>query len=86
MRFYVFSVQHNMVAGSENRGVPKAYNTLDEAVAEFHREMAADMKNDTLDWALVMVINSEGGIHRNEKWTRPAPEPLPEETEDTVTE
>ena len=70
MRFYVMAIQHNMVANAENRSVPKAYNTLDEAIAEFHKQMAADMNNATLDWTLAMVINSEGGIHRNEKWTR----------------
>lgn len=77
MRFYVFVVEHNMIAGAENRTVPKAYDSLDDAIAEFHRVLSVDMKNDTLDWALAMVINSEGGIHRNEKWTRP----IPEETE-----
>lgn len=71
MRFYVMFVQYNRVAEAENRSVPKAFDTLDEAVAEFHTQMGKDMKNDTLGWSLGMVINSDGGIYRNEKWTRP---------------
>lgn len=80
MRFYLITIQYNRVAQAENRTAPKAYDTLDEAVAEFHVQMGKDMKNDSLGWALNMVINSEGGIHKNEKWTRPVdPEPVPEE-------
>lgn len=70
MRFYLVSIQHNMEKDAENRTVPKAYDTLDEAVAEFHTQMGKDMNNASLDWAVHMVINSEGGIHRNEKWVR----------------
>lgn len=75
MRFYVFSVQHNAEKNSENRSVPKAYNTRNEAIAEFHRELAADMGNATLDWSLVMVINSAMGIEAKERWDRTPEEP-----------
>ena len=78
MRFYVFSVQYNRIAEAENRTVPKAFNDLDSAVAEFHSQMAKDMKNDTLGWSLCMVINSLGGIYKNELWTRPE-EPVVDE-------
>lgn len=34
--------------------------------------MADDMGNASLDWALVMVINSEMGVDKSEKWVREA--------------
>ena len=71
MRYYLITIQYNMVTQAENRTVPKAYDNLDDAIAEFHTQMGKDMKNETLGWALSMVINSDGGIHKNEKWTRP---------------
>ncbi len=68
MRYYVLSVQYNKDAGAENRTVPKAYDTKNEAVAEFHRVLAADMKNATLGWSICMVINDAMGIEKNEKY------------------
>lgn len=68
MRYYVFSVQYNKEAEAENRTVPKAFDSLNEAIAEFHTQMAKDMKNTTLGWSLCMVINSDGGIHASEKY------------------
>lgn len=84
MRYYVIAIQYNRVAEAENRTAPKAYNTLDEAVAEFHRQMGADMKNDTLGWTLCIVTDSNGFIHRKERWTRPVEivEEVIEETEE----
>jgi len=68
MRFYVLAIQYNKEAGAENRTAPKAYNTRNEAVAEFHRQLAADMKNATLGWSLCMVINDAMGIEAQEKY------------------
>lgn len=81
MRFYVLSIQYNREKEAENRTAPKGFDKLEEAIAEFHSQLAKDMKNDTLGWSLCMVINSDGGIHKNEKWTREEiqPEPQPEE-------
>lgn len=68
MRYYVFSVQYNKVKQAENRTVPKAYNTRNEAVREFHRQMSEDMDNATLGWSICMVINSAMGIEKSERW------------------
>lgn len=78
MRYYLVTIQYNKVAEAENRTVPKAYDTIDEAVAAFHKQMGADMTNPVLGWALSMVINSEGGVIKNEKWSAVV-EPEPEE-------
>lgn len=78
MRYYLITIQYNKDKDAENRTIPKAYDTKDEAIAAFHKQMGADMTNPTLGWALNMVINSEGGIIKNEKWSvtpEPAPEP-----------
>lgn len=68
MRFYVLSVQYNKDAGAENRTVPKAYNTRNEALAEFHRVLASDMKTPSLGWSICMVINDAMGIEAKEKY------------------
>lgn len=81
MRYYVFAVQYNKIVQAENRTVPKAYDKRDDAIAEWHRQLASDMKNETLGWSLCMVINSEGYVEKNEKWIAPIPEPEPEVTE-----
>lgn len=83
MRFYLITIQYNRIAEAENRTAPKAFDSLDSAIAEFHTQMGKDMKTDSLGWALSMVINSEGGIHKNEKWTRPVE---PEVIDDEVAE
>ena len=68
MRYYLFTVQYNKDAEAENRSVPKAYDNLNDAMADFHTQMGKDMKNATLGWALSMVIDSNGGIHASEKY------------------
>lgn len=68
MRYYLFTVQFNKEAGAENRTVPKAFNSLNEAIAEFHSQLSKDMKNPTLGWSLAMIINSDGGVHMQEKY------------------
>ncbi len=83
MRYYLTTIQYNKVAEAENRTVPKAFDSLEDAVAEFHAQVGKDMKNETLGWSLNYITNSEGGHYDkyNEKWTReePQPEPEPEE-------
>lgn len=72
-RYYLVTIQYNKDAEAENRTAPKGYNTLDDAVAAFHKQMGQDMTNATLGWALSIVFDSNGAIMRNEKWTRPVP-------------
>lgn len=69
MRYYVLAIQHNKEKDAENRTAPKAYDKRDDAVAEYHRQLSVDMKNDTLDSTLVMLINSTGAVERVETWT-----------------
>lgn len=78
MRFYVVAIQYNRIAEAENRTAPKAYNTKDEAIAEWHRQLATDMKNDSLGWSLCMVFDVFGNIIAKERWTRPAEEVVEE--------
>ncbi len=73
MRFYVLSIQYNRVAGAENRTVPKAYDTKDDAMAEWHRQLSTDMKNETLGWSLCMVVDEFGNTispKSENRWTR----------------
>ena len=78
MRYYVFTVQHNWEADAENRTVPKAFDSLNEAKAEFHNQLGKDIKNATLDWSLAMIINSDGGIEDVERYWGPEKLPVPE--------
>lgn len=82
-RFYVMSVQHNKEKQAENRTVPKAFDDIHEATAEFHRQLGSDMKNDTLDWSMCVVINNQGVIHKSEYWEEAKPEPEVVETEES---
>lgn len=79
MRFYLVTIQYNKDAKAENRTAPKAYDTVDEAIAEFHTQMGKDMKNATLGWAISIVFDSNGGIIRDEKWTAPTVDEVAEE-------
>lgn len=70
-RYYLVTIQYNRNSQAENRTAPKAFDTMDEAVAAFHKQMGSDMSNDTLGWAISIVFDNYGGIIRNEMWTRP---------------
>lgn len=70
MRYYVVAIQYNAEAEAENRTVPKAFDTKDEAIAEFHSQLAKDMKNATLGWSICIIFDNNGNIIRDEKWTR----------------
>lgn len=70
MRFYVFSVQYNKDAQAENRSVPKAFDNRNDAIKEFHRQLANDYGNETLGWSICMVINSAMGIEASEKFVK----------------
>lgn len=68
MRYYLVTIQYNKESKAENRTVPKAFDNIDDAIAEFHAQMGRDMKNTTLGWALSIIFDSNGGIVRDEKW------------------
>lgn len=70
MRFYLTTIQYNKVAKAENRTVPKAYDDLAKAEADFYEQVGKDMKNAVLGGSLNYVTNSEGGVYPdlNKKW------------------
>lgn len=70
MKYYLTTIQYNKVAKAENRTVPKVYTSLEKAEADFHEQVAKDMKNTTLGGSLNYVTNSDGGIYPtlNKKW------------------
>ena|GEM_PF-6620313 len=81
MRYYVFAIQYNKDAQAENRTAPKAYDTRNQAIAEFHRQLSQDMNNKTLGWSLCMVVNDAMGIEAKEKYVADV-----EATENTQTQ
>lgn len=46
------------------------YATLDDAVANFHSKLGAAMKSELFISELVMVIDSNGGIYKSEKYEK----------------
>lgn len=67
-RYYVVFVQHNKEANAENRTVPSAFDTINEALQKFHEQMGNDMKNKTLDWSVGFILDSTGGLLQTERW------------------
>lgn len=55
------------------------YETLNNAVANFHSKLGSAMKSDLFESEMVMVINGDGSVFKVEKYNKPyvAPEPTP---------
>lgn len=70
MRYYVVTIQHNADADAENRSVPKAYDSKNDAIREFHRQLASDMGNAIIDWSLCLIFDSRMEIIVAEKYVR----------------
>lgn len=70
MKYYLVTIQFNAEKGQTNRTIPKEFDNVNDAIAEFHSQMGKDMKNATLGWATSIVFNSEGGIIRDERMDR----------------
>ena len=83
MNYYLIEISEgdSSIAGKAIYG----YGTLDEAKANFYTKLGNAMKSNLYTSELVMVINSNGGIHCSEKYVAPIPEPEVEPTE-AVTE
>lgn len=47
------------------------YDTLEEAVGNFHSKMGSQMKSDACNAELVMVIGEDGAVYRSEKYNKP---------------
>ena len=93
MRYYVVSVQHNKEKDSENRSVPKAFDTELQARQAFHAQLGSDMSNATLDWSVCMIFTDIGSVIASERWEAPEQEiaetpveeaPVPEPTSETT--
>lgn len=82
MRYYLFTVQHNMEKNAENRSAPRGFDNRNSAIAAYHAQIANDMNNQTLDWSINMIINSAMGVEMSEKFEREyIPESEPETAE-----
>jgi len=77
MRYYLVKIAYNKVAQAEDRPQPKAFDSLDEAVKDFHSFMQQNILGSTIGWCLGMIINPYGVVERSERWEEPA---APEET------
>lgn len=85
-RFYVMSIEFNKVAQAENRSQPRAYDSLNDAVARLHEVMKDDMRNENIAWAVCYILDNFGNTLRHEEYVQdhyldpdPEPEPTPEE-------
>lgn len=66
MRYYVNFIE--MTVNGENRTQPQAYDTLDKAMARYHKGMGADIESSQVTGVNALVWNSAGGIHVNDTW------------------
>lgn len=71
MKYYLIFIM-NLADGKEDKAV-YAYNSLDEARANFHKQLGGWMQKDNVEHILAMVINSDGGVYCSETYTKPAP-------------
>lgn len=76
MKFYLIEISegNQSIAGKS----VYEYATLNEAVANFHSKLGAAMKSALFTSELVMVINSDGGIHKSEKYVAEVAKPIEE--------
>ena len=49
MRYYVVSVQHNKEKGTENRSVPRAFDTELQARQAFHAQLGSDIARQEIN-------------------------------------
>ena len=68
MKFYVVEISEgdSKVSGKSIY----EYETLNDAVATFHSKLGMAMNSELYTSELIMVINSEGGVHKQEKFIR----------------
>lgn len=72
MKYYLVEIiDYN--DGTKSSPAIYTYETKDEAIARFHKELGGWMSKENVSHILCMVTNSEGGIYKNESWIRPIP-------------
>ena len=69
MGFYVIEIANYNDGTAESKGI-YSYATQEEAIATFHSKMGGAMKNTKYESELLMVIRTDGGVIRSEKWNR----------------
>ena len=68
MRYYVFYV--NKSASGEHRQ-DFAFDTRDAAIQKYHDLFATAMAGTVINYVMVHVINSAGGVELTDLWNRP---------------
>ena len=68
MKFYVLEITEG-----DSKITGKAvyeYETLNDAIAEFHKKLGTAMSSELYNTSLVMVVDSCGGIHKSEYYVK----------------
>lgn len=73
MEYYIVLVKKYNDGTATKKSI-YSYDTLDEAVASFHSQLAGTVGADTIDSVLCQVVNSVGGTVRSEYWKAEAKE------------
>lgn len=66
--YYLVTIQYNKTKGAENKTVPTTFETLEKATAEFHNQIAKDMKNKDIGWSFSVILDGDGRTVRAEKY------------------
>lgn len=90
MKFYLFMTTEFNDGTKDSKSIYE-YETLNEAEANFHKQLGGWMVKDNVSHILAMVINSEGGtypelvksFHNN---VVPIVEPIAETVEESIEE
>lgn len=79
MKHYLIEITTYVDGSPEGKGI-YVYDTETDAVANFHSKMGGAMKNANYATELLIVINENGGIVKDEQFIRESEEePEPEE-------
>ena len=79
MKYYVVEViQYN--DGQKDSPAIYSYDDVNKAIARFHKDLGAWMVKPEVKHMLVMVVNDEGGVYKNETYTAPVIEEAEPET------
>ena len=79
MKFYLLETIEFNDETKDSVGV-YTYETKDEAIAHFHKELGGWMAKKNVSHILCVVLNSEGATYAKESYYKPEPEPAPEPT------
>lgn len=66
MKYYVLKIT-SAEDGKTTKSVYE-FDTLTKALARFHKDLGIIMDGNDISEALIMVVNSMGGVHANEKY------------------